>query len=601
MTANTGIQSALQASVARQNPALLGLLQPGRGVVGGLQQSQSSHSGAADFQASWRSILNSAGLKKEEPKPEEAGGENANEATEDSGEPIGGQVVSIEHRFFQDSDSCVSGAKEPSLHLYRAILSLADGHPAGAPAKVAAKNVGPSEAFAGGAPHAKTAKTEVNHRDDAQSTNKPGERRSTDFTETPALTSSHWAPDASSIANSAPLERVDLRNLSASTPSKVAVATDLNELHTGLGSSISVAKYAVATAPTRTPDVGTSSTPGQEDSWSPGQGLSKSTGPVETRLDPVLTDIPAKCDLSSAEGMPPLAQGRLTNAPSSSVPALSSTGTGVADEADSEFDGTHLDSVRPSAIETSEDGVSTTNVRDKVHNLQPGRMTELHSLPIEPTWANASIHGAAFAQHELAFGVTRDISLVQTATLSNSAGLATASGSQSNSVAQPARETFATLDAEPATANSTWVHAGSHQAEAGFQDPGIGWVGVRAQVSANGVHAAVVPSSIEAAQSLSCHLAGLNSHLAQHYASVEPVTLAVPERPPDSQSWIEEMGRGAGQGAAHDEHSSDQSKSNSNLASGSTTHFAESESAMGRLVEVPRFVSSESRYISVIA
>ncbi len=44
-------------------------------------------------------------------------------------------------------------------------------------------------------------------------------------------------------------------------------------------------------------------------------------------------------------------------------------------------------------------------------------------------------------------------------------------------------QTFAALDAENSTATSKWVHAGRNTAEAGFEDPVLGWVGVRAQAA----------------------------------------------------------------------------------------------------------------------
>lgn len=104
-----------------------------------------------------------------------------------------------------------------------------------------------------------------------------------------------------------------------------------------------------------------------------------------------------------------------------------------------------------------------------------------------------------------------------------------------------ARETFAALDAETAQATPTWVHAGAQRAEAGFEDPALGWVGIRADLSGGGVHAAVVPGSANAAEALGSHLAGLNAYLAEHHTGVETVTMTAPEG-----GWAQ-SGQGAGQ------------------------------------------------------
>jgi len=94
---------------------------------------------------------------------------------------------------------------------------------------------------------------------------------------------------------------------------------------------------------------------------------------------------------------------------------------------------------------------------------------------------------------------------------------------------QEARDTFASLDTAVAPKAATWIHAGTQRAEAGFQDPALGWVSVRADLSGGGVHAQLVPGSADAAQALSSHLAGLNSYLVEHHTPVETLTLTAPE------------------------------------------------------------------------
>ena len=121
--------------------------------------------------------------------------------------------------------------------------------------------------------------------------------------------------------------------------------------------------------------------------------------------------------------------------------------------------------------------------------------------------------------------------------------------------ASSVRETFSALDAETGPRAPAWIHAGALRAEAGFQDPSLGWVGVRADTSGGGVHASLVPGSAEASQALGGHLAGLNAHLAAEHSPVETVTLASPEgrgagvgADQGSQSMYQGSGQNAGQG-----------------------------------------------------
>lgn len=102
------------------------------------------------------------------------------------------------------------------------------------------------------------------------------------------------------------------------------------------------------------------------------------------------------------------------------------------------------------------------------------------------------------------------------------------------------RETFAALDANSNLGPPTWVHFTAQHAEAGFNDPSLGWVGIRADISSGSIHAAVVPGSTDAAQALSGHMAGLSAHLAAQHTSVHSITVSTPEA---------SGGLGAGQGS----------------------------------------------------
>ncbi len=114
----------------------------------------------------------------------------------------------------------------------------------------------------------------------------------------------------------------------------------------------------------------------------------------------------------------------------------------------------------------------------------------------------------------------------------------------SGNVAPPSvHETFAALDQGAATAGVSWTRASARQAEAGYQDPALGWVSVRAQSNMDGIHAALVPGSADAAQSLSGHLTGLNAYLSERQMQVESLHVAPPESHWDGQG----TGQGAGQ------------------------------------------------------
>lgn len=121
--------------------------------------------------------------------------------------------------------------------------------------------------------------------------------------------------------------------------------------------------------------------------------------------------------------------------------------------------------------------------------------------------------------------------------------------------ASTGKEPFAAMDSGSGAVIPTWIHTGARQVEAGFQDPSLGWVGVRAQVDGGAIHAALVPGSADAAQSLVGHLAGLNAYLADHHTPVESLTLASPESHWPGQGMDPGTGQHSGQGMSHGESS----------------------------------------------
>jgi hypothetical protein len=124
------------------------------------------------------------------------------------------------------------------------------------------------------------------------------------------------------------------------------------------------------------------------------------------------------------------------------------------------------------------------------------------------------------------------------------------------SSAPSVRDTFAALDADPAPGAINWTHAGARQAEAGFDDPALGWVGVRADMSRGGVHATLLPGSVEAAQALGQHMDGLNAYMAQQHTPVESLAMGLPgsrdanhgEEHGLSQGMNQGMNQGTGEG-----------------------------------------------------
>jgi hypothetical protein len=114
------------------------------------------------------------------------------------------------------------------------------------------------------------------------------------------------------------------------------------------------------------------------------------------------------------------------------------------------------------------------------------------------------------------------------------------------------REPFSALDAGSAPATTTWIHAGAQRAEAGFQDPALGWVGVRADSSGGSIHASLVAGSADAAQTLSGHLAGLNAYLADQHTPVGAVTVAATDDRSASYSTDQNMNQNMNQGSGQD-------------------------------------------------
>lgn len=191
--------------------------------------------------------------------------------------------------------------------------------------------------------------------------------------------------------------------------------------------------------------------------------------------------------------------------------------------------------------------------------------------------------------------VVRDVASALPANSSSAAGVQTGPGNST-------QETFTALDGAGNSMHPTWIHAGPHQAEAGFEDPALGWVSVRAGVNAGGISAVVVPGSADATQALGAHMAGLHDYLAEQHSPVATLTMATAQNPGSDT--------GPGQGAQHDgmqqqgqQQSGEDNRGNAqSLSSVAPTATASAHTAHGSSSESPAILSgSGARYISVMA
>jgi hypothetical protein len=148
--------------------------------------------------------------------------------------------------------------------------------------------------------------------------------------------------------------------------------------------------------------------------------------------------------------------------------------------------------------------------------------------------------------------------------------------SVSNSASTPSTSSqggsaFAALDSAARSDSAQWMHTGTQRAEAGFHDPALGWVGVRAEGARGQVHATVLPGSSDAAQVLGGHMAGLHAYLDGAHTSVQSVTLASPEGRESTFGGASDQG--TGQGANQSMHQGDGQNPGQNPAPYSTREF----------------------------
>ncbi len=188
-----------------------------------------------------------------------------------------------------------------------------------------------------------------------------------------------------------------------------------------------------------------------------------------------------------------------------------------------------------------------------------GRTNALSETAIETAHAANQVGSSVQEQSLLPI---RDTAGVQMAPGASGNGSFASPSTGTSAAASGIQETFVSLDGANHAPAPTWIHAGARTAEAGYQDPALGWIGVRAQSDINGVHAALVPGSADAAQALGGHLAGLDAYLTEHHAGVETLTMAAPESRSNEQGLNQGSGQNADRGSSMGEHSGQSPDSN---------------------------------------
>jgi hypothetical protein len=178
--------------------------------------------------------------------------------------------------------------------------------------------------------------------------------------------------------------------------------------------------------------------------------------------------------------------------------------------------------------------------------IQPAQGNASGALPSVTLAAHAA-NVTASVQGADGFGLARDASSMQAA---NGAATGTGGSPTSAQGVLTAHQTFATLDNIDDRAALNWVQAGSRHAEAGFEDPALGWIGVRADQSGGAVHATLVPTTADAAQALGSQMAGLNAHLAQSQTPVASLSLGSTESWAGGATSDQNLNQGAGQNQA---------------------------------------------------
>jgi hypothetical protein len=169
------------------------------------------------------------------------------------------------------------------------------------------------------------------------------------------------------------------------------------------------------------------------------------------------------------------------------------------------------------------------------------------------------------------------------------------------SAATTTQDRFAALDAGSSPGTPAWTQGGSQHAEAGFRDPTLGWVSVRADLDAGGIHATLVPSSAEAAQALNGHLAGLSTHLVEQQSPVASLTMASPSQSGVENGMGQRMQQGAEGNPQGNAHEDAQAGSLQNASPASTTSVLNAPAQAGIRASFAQPGDLRGTHISVMA
>jgi hypothetical protein len=203
----------------------------------------------------------------------------------------------------------------------------------------------------------------------------------------------------------------------------------------------------------------------------------------------------------------------------------------------------------------------------------------------------SSVQGSAVTGESAASSRVPEIAHGTTNVAGSSSAGTGSSGSGTKSGVSP-QATFAALDSAPGGTTPSCARAGSQQAEAGFEDPTLGWIGVRADVTGSSIHAALMTGSPEAAQALSAHLPGLSAYLSDQHSGVSVLTMNSPG----------DGGVGSGTGQSGQQNGGQTAQQSS---AGSESYAAQAEPgapAMSSLNEAAySFGASSGTHVSVMA
>lgn len=164
----------------------------------------------------------------------------------------------------------------------------------------------------------------------------------------------------------------------------------------------------------------------------------------------------------------------------------------------------------------------------------PGRRGAGAASATETQQGTRGPKAAALTEHRAApvaaqpAGFTADSGGLERNPVGTQAPACVPEGARAVSATPRPSEAFAALDTDVTPGAPTWTQAGARQAEAGFKDPALGWVGVRAEMSGGAVHAAVVPGSVEASHELGRHMDALHAYLAEQHTPVQSLAMAGP-------------------------------------------------------------------------